>query len=178
MKPGLVRLATPDDAAAVARVHVDTWRAAYTGLVPQGILDGLSVERREQFWRSVAEAPGEHRLAVAEAAGRVVGFASTGPARDEDLPPGSGELLAIYVEPAAWGEGHGARLLRWAVADLRARGLDPLVLWVLTENTRGRGFYEVMGWQPDGTARPIDFDGTSVEEIRYRAPAENTLSDR
>lgn len=168
MKSDLVRAATPDDAPAVARVHVDTWRATYAGLIPQAVLDGLSVERREVFWRSVAEAPGEHRLLVAEASGRVVGFASTGPARDDDLPPGSGELMAIYVEPAAWGKGHGARLLRRAVADLRERGLDPLILWVLSENSRGRGFYDAMGWRPDGSARPIDFDGTSVEEVRYR----------
>jgi ribosomal protein S18 acetylase RimI-like enzyme len=70
------------------------------------------------------------------------------------------------------GEGPRARLFRHAVADLHERSLEPLVLWVLTENTRGRGFYEAMGWQPDGTAGPIDFDGTPVEEVRYRpAPA-------
>jgi GNAT superfamily N-acetyltransferase len=177
VKSDLVRTATPDDAPAVARVHVETWRATYAGLIPQAVLDGLSVERREAFWRSIAEAPGEHRLLVAEAAGRVVGFASTGPARDDDLPPGSGELEAIYVEPAAWGKGHGARLFRRAVADLRERGIAPLVLWVLTENARGRRFYDAMGWRPDGAARPIDFDGTAVEEVRYRAPRENSASD-
>lgn len=173
-----VRTATPADAHSVARVHVDTWRAAYAGLIPQAVLDSLSVERREEFWRSVAEAPGENGLLVAEANGRVVGFASTGPARDDDLPAGSGELLAIYVEPAAWGKGHGARLLRQALADLRDRHLDPVVLWVLTDNSRGRGFYEAMGWRTDGTARPIDVGGTSVEEIRYRAPDGNSVADR
>jgi len=171
VKSGPVRAATDEDAPAVARVHVDSWRAAYAGLIPQAVLDGLSVERREAFWRSIAEAPGEHRLLVAEDDGRVVGFASTGPARDDDLPPASGELTAIYVEPAAWGKGHGARLFRRAVADLRKRSLDPLVLWVLTENKRGRGFYEAMGWQPDGAERQIDFDGTAVDELRYRPAA-------
>jgi len=168
VKPDPVRAATPDAAPAIARVPVDTWRAAYAGLIPRAVLDGLSVERREEFWRSISEAPGEHRLLVAEANGRVVGFASTGPARDDDLPPGSAELLAIYVEPAAWGKGDGARLFRRSVADLRDRRMDPLVLWVLTENSRGRGFYDAMGWRPDGATRPIDFDGTAVEEIRYR----------
>jgi GNAT superfamily N-acetyltransferase len=165
-----VRAATPADAQSVARVHVDTWRAAYAGLIPQAVLDGLSVERREEFWRSIAGAPGESRLLVAEANGRVIGFASTGPARDDDLPPGSGELLAIYVEPAAWGKGFGAMLFHSAIDDLRERRLDPIVLWVLADNARGRGFYEAMGWQPDGSTRPIDFGGSSVEEVRYQAP--------
>jgi GNAT superfamily N-acetyltransferase len=165
-----VRVATPADAPSIARVHVDSWRAAYKGLVPQAILDGLSVERREAFWRATAEQPGDHRLWVAESAGGVVGFASTGPGRDDDLPTDAGELLAIYVAPTTWGKGFGAKLFRRAVTDLDDRGLDPLVLWVLAANSRGRRFYEAMGWQPDGLVRSLDFDGTSIEEIRYRAP--------
>lgn len=82
--------------------------------------------------------------------------------------------MAIYVEPAAWGEGHGARLFRHAVADLRERGREPLVLWVLAENGRARRFYEAMDWQPDGGSRSIDFDGTPVGEIRYRRPARSS----
>ncbi|HEV8489573.1 MAG TPA: GNAT family N-acetyltransferase [Candidatus Limnocylindrales bacterium] len=164
-----VRAATAEDAPAVARVHVDTWRAAYAGVVPQAVLDGLSVERREAFWRKTVEEPGDHRLWVAESAGQVVGFASTGPGRDDDLPAGAGELMAIYVAPAAWGEGFGARLFRHAIADLRERNIHPVVLWVLTDNPRGRNFYEAMGWQPDGAVRPIDFGGIAVEEIRYRS---------
>jgi GNAT superfamily N-acetyltransferase len=168
-----VRAATPGDAPAVARVHVDSWRAAYAGLIPQAILDGLSVERREGFWRTAIENPYDHRLWVVESGGLVVGLASTGPGRDDDLPAAAGEVLAIYLAPTEWDRGLGARLFRRAIADLRARELDPLVLWVLAANARGRRFYEAMGWRPDGAERPIDFDGTPVAEIRYRAaPAE------
>ena len=165
-----VRAAKASDAPAIARVHVDTWRTAYAGILPQGFLDGLSVERREAFWRSTVEQPGDQRLWVAESGGEVVGFASTGPARDEDLPAGSGELMAIYVAPASWDKGLGAHLFRRAIADLRERGIDPLVLWVLTDNARGRRFYDAMGWAPDGEVRQLDLGGTPVEEIRYRAP--------
>jgi hypothetical protein len=56
-----------------------------------------------------------------------------------------------------------------AVADLRERRLAPLVLWVLTLNARGRRFYEAASWRPDGAARNLDFDGTPIEELRYRA---------
>ena len=173
-----VRTATPADAPSVARVHVVTWRAAYAGVVPQAVLDGLSVERREGFWRESLEKPGGHRLWVAESDGRVVGFASTGPGRDDDLPAGAGELLAIYLDPAMWGRGLGTRLFRRAIADLGERDIDPVVLWVLTANERGRRLYAAMGWQPDGAARPIDFDGTAVEEIRYRAARESSASNR
>ena len=49
-------------------------------------------------------------------------------------------------------------------------GLDPLILWVLAGNVRGRLFYDAMGWRADGSSRPIDFGGTPVEEVRYRSP--------
>ena len=55
-----------------------------------------------------------------------------------------------------------------AVDHLRTRGLDPLVLWVIVGNERGSTFYEHLGWRRDGARQPIDFDGTPVDEIRYR----------
>jgi hypothetical protein len=39
---------------------------------------------------------------------------------------------------------------------------------VIAGNERGSAFYEHLGWRPDGARQPIDFDGTSVDEIRYR----------
>jgi len=48
-----VRQATIDDAGDIAVVHVATWRAAYRGLMPQSLLDGLSVEARTAVWRRI-----------------------------------------------------------------------------------------------------------------------------
>jgi len=107
---------------------------------------------------------------VVEVNARIVGFASTGPARDEDLPVGAGELEAIYLAAEFWSTGLGRPLFDRAVGDLRERGLDPLILWVLAGNVRGRRFYDAMGWRADGSSRPIDFDGTAVEEVRYWSP--------
>ena len=164
-----VRSATPDDAAAIAQAHVLSWRTAYRGLLPDHILDQLSIERRTEFWRGVIEGPGDDRVWVAEVGGGVAGFASTGPARDDDIGACAGELYAIYLLPEAWSIGAGRAMLEAASADLAAGGFRPLVLWVLTDNARGRRFYEAAGWRPDGTSRMLDFGGTPIEEIRYRA---------
>jgi GNAT superfamily N-acetyltransferase len=104
---------------------------------------------------------------VVERDGRVIGFAATGPARDDDAVTGSGEVMAIYLDPGAWSTGVGRRLFAAAVDDLQRRGFGPLVLWVLTANARGRRFYGAAGWRSDGTNRMLDFDGTPIEEIRY-----------
>jgi ribosomal protein S18 acetylase RimI-like enzyme len=94
----------------------------------------------------------------------------TGRARDESAPPpdGAGEVYAIYVHPERVGTGHGRILFAHAVGDLRARALDPLVVWVFEDNPRARRFYEAAGFRPDGARHEIDFDGVRVPEVRYR----------
>ena len=186
-----IRLAVPADAGPIARVHVRSWRATYPGIVPQPILDALSIERRQAYWResitrSLDEATdaGE-RVWLAErgqgtsarTAADIVGFAATGPARDDGLPPGAGELYAIYLVPEVWSQGVGRRLFAAAVDDLAVRH-DPLVLWVLTDNARARRFYEAAGWRADGSSRVLDFDGTPIEEIRLRSSGTNRRSRR
>ncbi|MGH2840330.1 MAG: hypothetical protein ACRDKY_05850 [Solirubrobacteraceae bacterium] len=48
-----VRTATRDDAHPIARVHVRSWQVAYRGLLPDAILDGLSVEERRTIWHQL-----------------------------------------------------------------------------------------------------------------------------
>lgn len=173
-RPGTVavRLARLDDAATIADLHVRSWRAAYRGIVPDAILDGLSIEQRVEFWQRridrAADPFAEGRIWVVVDGDRVVGLATTSPATDPDLGPGAGELAAIYLAPEAWSRGFGSALFAAAVDDLRARGFAPLVLWVIEANIRGRRFYERAGWRPDGARHAIDFDGTPVDEVRYR----------
>ena len=42
----LVRASTVSDARRIAYIHVETWRAAYRGQMPDAVLDALDVERR------------------------------------------------------------------------------------------------------------------------------------
>ena len=150
-----------------------SWQIAYRGIVPDAILDGLSIEQRREFWaRSIGmaslEPDRDGRIWVVEEAGRVLGFATTRPGRDTDLGARAGELHSIYLAPEAWSRGLGSTLLESAVGDLRARRFSPLVLWVIEANIRGRRFYERAGWRLDGARQPIDFDGVPVDEVRYR----------
>ena len=168
-----MREAKQDDAAAIAGIHVRSWRVAYRGIVPDAILDGFSIPKRTGFWanalRHAAFESGQtNRIWVVEEAGTVAGFATTRRCPDDDVPQGTGELHSIYLAPEAWSRQLGTILLRAAVDDLHERGFDPLVLWVIEANERGRQFYERHGWRPDGARQPIDFDGVLVDEIRYR----------
>jgi len=47
----VIRSATVEDAIGIAEAHVASWQTAYRGLLPQALLDGLSVERRTTQWQ-------------------------------------------------------------------------------------------------------------------------------
>ncbi len=60
-----------------------------------------------------------------------------------------GNIWALFVDPAAQGRGHGARLHDVMVEWLFAQGLERL--WLGTGNeTRARRFYEKHGWREAG----------------------------
>ncbi|MGZ8706828.1 MAG: N-acetyltransferase family protein [Gaiellaceae bacterium] len=154
----MIRPGTPDDAEGVARVHVETWQAAYARALPREQLQALSVEEaveRSRHWPPTF---------VAERDGEILGFVSVGTSRD---PATDGELFAIYVHPEQWGTGVGRALIEAGEEELRRLGHQDAVLWVLDDNPRARRFYELAGWSVDGTAREIHIFGFDVAEVRY-----------
>jgi ribosomal protein S18 acetylase RimI-like enzyme len=162
----VVRLAVPQDAAAIAAVHVATWRDAYRGLLPDDYLAGLVVEEWADRWRGRLADPAAGVFAlVFESGGRVRGFVSGGPDRHGLA---GGEVFAIYVDPGCQGRGAGRRLLSAAARRLADGGFTEAGLWVLADNRPARGFYESQGWRADGTEKLWAYDaGGSVPEVRY-----------
>jgi GNAT superfamily N-acetyltransferase len=163
-----VRQARPEDARSVAEVHVASWRHAYRGLLPDEYLDRLSVDDRETMWLGAFTDPDPKSGAVvAEASGRIVGFASFGPSRDEGVPDGTGEVPAIYVEPAVLRTGVGRELFEAVTAALRESGFTRATLWVLEANGSARRFYERAGWSWDGSVGTHMFDCANEPVVRY-----------
>jgi len=162
-------LATADDADAIGRVQVETWRAAYTGLMPDEVVAAFDVEARQRIWREILtreRRPGSADF-VAEADGAVVGFASVGAWREgEEIVEGVGELFAIYVGSEHWSTGTGRALIERAEASMRESGFAEARLWVLDGNERAERFYRAAGWEADGR-RTDTFQGAEVPEIRY-----------
>ncbi len=72
----IIRKPSADDADAVARVHVDTWRTAYKGLLPDDYLAKLSYEAHRQMWeKSLSNPDSTHMVRVAEhESNGIVGF--------------------------------------------------------------------------------------------------------
>lgn len=161
-----MRTAQPDDAAAVADIHVRSWQMAYRGLLPDEYLDGLRPEDRVRLFDFDELGAGWPRTTVVLERAVVCGFATIGPSPDGDRP-GSGELLAIHVDPDRWGLGIGRALIEDARARLAREGFEEASLWVLAGNERAKRFYRNDGWAPDGSRRLDDAWGVAADEIRY-----------
>jgi ribosomal protein S18 acetylase RimI-like enzyme len=167
-----IRPARLDDAAAIARVHIRTWQAAYRGQLPDTYLDALSddLEARTARWQGLiadARARGWVQL-VAEADERVIGFVTFGPSEGETNEPQTGEVYAIYVDPMYWTRGHGRELFAAATHGLAEAGFSMATLWVLETNTRARRFYEIAGWMADGATKTDHRGDVELREVRYR----------
>lgn len=136
-------------------IRVQSWRAAYAGLIAPEMLAAMDIdresERRARLW---SEYHADRRSAefLAEVDGEPVGWASIGPARDDDTA-GNGELYAVYALPRLWSHGVGHALLAHAEEALRTHGFARALLWVLAGNDRAASFYERHGWREDGTSK-------------------------
>jgi GNAT superfamily N-acetyltransferase len=166
---------------------VASWRASLGGIVPDAVLAELSSdEAEERFterWRDAITNPptSRHKVHVAvdpdagsgpggtaggTASMAPVGFASTGPATDDDRWPGTdAELYELHVLPEHADAGHGARLLH-AVADTLAEdGFRYVCTWALSADERRLSFLEAAGWAPDGAHSNLDM-GVKVHVVR------------
>ncbi|MGD9537459.1 MAG: N-acetyltransferase family protein [Alphaproteobacteria bacterium] len=141
----MIRLATPRDAAGIARVHVETWRDTYAGIIPDHALLGMD-ERREAARQRHAlglRRTGNVTLVAEVQRHGVIGFAEAGTARATGLPYDA-EIYTLYVLPGHQGQGLGRELLCTAFARLVRAGFRAAIVWVLAENP-ARFFYSAMG---------------------------------
>lgn len=179
-RPLHLRNARLQDSRELARVHVETWRHTYAGMVPDQYLTSLTIDGKAQAWRQwigrqgrqesvllVETQPEKDSPADRGRAGRLVGFGHAGPTRDKDLPF-KGEVYTLYVDIDWQGQGIGRHLLGCLFRDLLTKGLDSALIWVLADNP-SRFFYEAMGGQRIAE-RQDPFAGVLLDEIAYGWP--------
>ena len=158
------------DAAAIGVVHVESWRAAYAGIVDDAALLGLRPTRLAAFY---ARRIGKGGVLVARQNGRVVGFAS---AAVNPTRFGAGEIETLYVAPDWQGRGIGRGLIRAAAAHLVRARCGSAFLWVLGANPN-RFFYERMRGRLAGHGT-TKVGGSDVAQVAYRwDPIDRLLDD-
>jgi len=167
-----IRRAELSDAKGIAAVHVAAWQVAYRGLLPDDVLDRLSIDDSEKRWSERITKPWGH-IFVAEQEAHIVGFVACGSSQDEDIDQKKvGEIYAIYVHPEQWRQGHGAALMGEAAECLREDGFEEITVWVLKGNQGAIAFYEAAGFRADGASKvERRADGLEMPVVRYRRRA-------
>lgn len=163
-----IRYVTQEDIPGMARVYVDTWKAAYRGMIAQDYLESLTCAAWEERYRARHSQTEGYHVAVLEMDGEIIGVASFMRARDEDLPETCGEIVSIYVLPEYWSQGYGRMMLGWVAQELRNLGFLTCSLWTLKENLRAQRAYERFGFHRDGAEKSWEVSGVPAAEVRYR----------
>ncbi len=158
-----VRPARLEDARAIARIEVDTWRSTYAGMLPDRVLLNMSERRQTGSWASFLRHRPED-VVVAQSDGNIVGFGNCGTQRDSTIRF-AGEVYTLYVSPDRQGAGFGRQLLLSLFQRLVNTGHATALVWVVRANP-GRFFYERIGGQMI-MHRKIPVGGQPVEAVAY-----------
>lgn len=160
----LVRRASSEDGRAIARVHVQSWRETYRGVMSDAMLDDPALlGERERFWTAALTDPqyARNRTAIAEFDGALVGVAMAGPVLDAGTGVAE-QLYLLYALSEVHGRGVGAALLEAVLEPNASTGL-----WVTDPNPRAQAFYRRHGFIA-GDAKTVG----GVREVRMtRQPA-------
>ena len=162
----IIREAKMTDTASIAKVHIDSWRTTYVGIVSQDYLLSLSYEQRMNAWQAMLSDPSSlwFYYVVEDDNGNVIGFANGGPERSGNKIF-SGELGAIYLLKSYQQQGIGRQLIATVALRLKQQGHNAMLVWVLAANPY-RSFYETLGSCQIGE-KEADIGGEKLVEIAY-----------
>ncbi len=163
-----VRPATLRDVQSIVDLHAAATQAVYKGIVPDEQLNSSPVAKRLQVWREAIEY-GDPQVHIAVGEGLSVGFVAFDRSRDKGSKPTVGEIWAIHVTPAHWGQGAGLALWDAAREGLEDEGCTSVTVWVPLRNERALRFFEMAGFKRElNTARTTPMGEIRIEEIRLK----------
>lgn len=159
----LIRLAGPEDAGTVARLHAESWREVYRGILPDAYLDEDVFAERGRHWHAVLAGSAGGFALIAIRGDIPSGF--IGVSRGNE--PGYDAVIDSLHVAAAWrGSGLGRRLMGRAATHLIAQGAASVCLRVYDANEGAIRFYRRLGGHPDGTG--VDpFAGANMPDTRF-----------
>lgn len=135
-----IRSATEKDALAVATINVLGWKTTYRGLVPDELLDHLSVteKRIENFSKAISDCP---IFLVAENETGVIGYLNGGKPHISEFPY-LHEIYGFYVHPEYQGKGIGTALIGAFQEKIKGQSF---CVCMLDGNTKALHFYQKRG---------------------------------
>lgn len=152
-----IRKAEVIDAPGISKVHVETWRSAYSHFVPKDYLDALSIEKKQEHWEKVISL-GQDTI-VAEEGGQIIGFISGGPSQSSEFS-NCYEIYTLYILDKYQGQGIGKSLMDAIIVPAKANNFTLAIAWALSE-ARSCEFYAKLGGKIEAE-KPDEIHGKSM----------------
>ncbi|MGX9134986.1 N-acetyltransferase family protein [Rummeliibacillus sp. JY-2-4R] len=137
-----IRRANIWDAEGIAKVHVDSWKTTYKGIIPDNYLDSLSYENRTELWKQNI-IKDNYVIIVENGQGKIIGFADAWK-RETNIEENTCDLTSIYLLEEYQGTGIGKALLRELFIHFKKMGYSKIFVDVLEDN-KTKYFYEYYG---------------------------------
>jgi ribosomal protein S18 acetylase RimI-like enzyme len=141
MKSGEVTytLPGPADAEAIARLHLESWRETYEGMIPPVMLADADLADRTARWRSYLDISG-YPTFLAQAEGAAAGFIRAGRLGESLAEGADGHIYALYILQRFHRRGIGRKLMGLAAEAWLQQGGKAFSVGVVSANLGARAF--------------------------------------
>lgn len=155
----MIRQAEKQDIPRIAEIIVFGKRVAYRSIFKNdyGSFNELQVVRLYEEYKNN---PGKLEGMLVYDDGIVKGVIKGQSIGDKTV-----EITDFYVEPFFVRQGIGTLLIEYLIRQIRQRGEEKIVLWVIKDNVNARRFYEANGFVNSGKTCIIE--GTAKEDCLY-----------
>lgn len=132
----IIRKAKSSDFSIIADIHIESWRSAYSNVLPPDFLNTEIVPSFEKHWGSV-EVQNDDVVFVAEEK-EIIGFIAVW---CRPIP----FIDNLHVKPSHRSHYVGTALMKAVAETLLRKGHRTAYLWVFQSNEKAISFYEKLG---------------------------------
>lgn len=149
------------DIPQIARIHIDSWRKTYKGVMSESFLQSFNQKKTEKYWFDILKNK-SYELLIFKKSNQVTGFMLLNFGQPES---NSIELESLYVCPKHQEIGVGSSLIKKVINKLKSRDFGQLYTWVLEDNFKAYRFYKKHNLQYTGEQESHKIDGISTFKL-------------
>ncbi len=153
-----VRKARLSDIQEIALIHVQSWKSAFKGLMPDRYINSYTLVDRETEWLSILDS-GSESVIIAEENNKLVGFLSF--SKNVNFL----YLSKLYLCPSIYGKGVGCLLMKQLESDAQLACIDLIRLYVLDSNQSAIKFYSKQGFEFGDGFESEEFEGETIIDL-------------
>lgn len=157
-----IRNAEKGDEENLAWVQTESWKAAFSGILPGDELEKATcfIKVREMYKKVLEHGKVKIKIGFVDRKPHCIAAWSQ---NRNQMGAHIAELICIHSMQVHWGQGFGSQMMEEILQDMKAEGYREVILWVFEENSRARRFYEKHGFHQRQERNVVH----GVKEVMY-----------